>query len=257
MICLGILVDTAASTLEVPTTRLDDLLAELTTWPAATFFTRKQLQSLLGKLSFVTACVKPGRIFMARLLNSVRECKRPGSHCYPISAAMLSDIEGWLDFLPRFPRVSLIKPSIWDFVNFNFSTDACLHWGGAVCHTKCISIVFPDYISPSTLHISALELLTVLVALKHWAPQLQRHKFIVPCDNSSILPLPRILSCSAVFDNSGSPPLFSISKCAHNMFLANTISLRTTFVIDIQTLQRVRVFIAYAGIPISHLFPRC
>ena len=67
MICLGILVDTAAFTLEVPTTRLEDLLAELTTWQAATFFTRKQLQSLLGKLSFVTACVKPGRIFMARL----------------------------------------------------------------------------------------------------------------------------------------------------------------------------------------------
>ena len=180
MICLGILVDTAAFTLEVPTTRLEDLLAELTTWQAAnSSFTKKQLQSLLGKLSFVTACVKPGRIFMARLLNSLRECKRPASHRYPISAAMLLDIQWWLVFLPRFPRVSLIKPSFWDFESFNFSTDACLHGGGAVCYTNCISFVFPDCIAPSTLHINAQELFTIIVALKHWAPQLQGHKFVV------------------------------------------------------------------------------
>lgn len=37
MICPGIPVDTAAFTLEVPTTRLEDLLAELSTWQAATF----------------------------------------------------------------------------------------------------------------------------------------------------------------------------------------------------------------------------
>lgn len=111
MICFGILVNTAAFTLDVPTTRLEDLLAELTTWQAATFFTKKQLQTLLGKLSFVTTCVKPGRISMARLLNSFRECKRPASHRYLISAGMLLYIRWWLDFLPYFPRVSLIKPS--------------------------------------------------------------------------------------------------------------------------------------------------
>lgn len=65
MICLGLLVDTAAFTLEVPPSRLDDLQAELKLWQSSTCFTKKQLQSLLGKLSFVTACVKPGRIFMA------------------------------------------------------------------------------------------------------------------------------------------------------------------------------------------------
>ena len=46
MICLGILDGTVALTLEVPTTRLTDLQAELRTWQAAPFFTKKQLQSL-------------------------------------------------------------------------------------------------------------------------------------------------------------------------------------------------------------------
>ena len=64
MNCLGILVDTVAFSLEVPATRLTNLQAELTTWQVASFFTKIQLQSLPGKLSFVTVCVKPSRIFM-------------------------------------------------------------------------------------------------------------------------------------------------------------------------------------------------
>ena len=76
--------------LELPTTSLMDLQAALTTCQAASFSTKKQLQSLLGKLSFLTACVKSGIIFMTRLLNSLCECKRPAGHCYPISATLIS-----------------------------------------------------------------------------------------------------------------------------------------------------------------------
>ena len=81
---------TVAFPLEVPTISLMDLQATLTTCQAASFFTKKQLQSLLGKLSFLTACVKPGIIFMAQLLNSLRECKRPARHRHPISATLIS-----------------------------------------------------------------------------------------------------------------------------------------------------------------------
>lgn len=186
MICLGISVDTEAFTLEVPASRLEDLRAELIIWKQSSSFTKRQLQSLLGKLSFVTACVKPGRIFMARLLQCLRECKHhAASHRYPISATMLLDIQWWFEFLPRYNRISLIKPSLWDFEGLNFSTDACLQGGGATCQTQCISFVFPDCISLQSLHINALELFTIVVALKHWAPQLQGRKFIVACDNSA------------------------------------------------------------------------
>ena len=37
----------------------------------------------------------------------------------------------------------------------------------------------------SSLHINALELFTIVVTLKHWAPQLQGRKFIVACNNSA------------------------------------------------------------------------
>ena len=122
---------------------------------------------------------------MARLLNSLRECKHAASYRYPISAAMLLDIQWWLEFLPRYRRISLIKPFLWDFESLNFSTDASLQGGGATSQMECISFVFPDCISMSSLHINALELFTIVVTLKHWAPQLQGRKFIVACDNSA------------------------------------------------------------------------
>jgi len=64
MICLGILVDTEEMLFEVLADCLSDLKSELLQWTKFSTFTRRQLQSLLGKPSFVTACVRPGRIFV-------------------------------------------------------------------------------------------------------------------------------------------------------------------------------------------------
>ena len=72
LVCLGINVNSEEMSLSVPTFRVQELLQELSLWSQRSHYTKKQLQSLLGKLSFVTACVKPGRIFMARLLNNLR-----------------------------------------------------------------------------------------------------------------------------------------------------------------------------------------
>lgn len=65
MLCLGIQVNTIDFTLRVPEFRITELLEDLNSWLHKLRFTKKQLQALLGKLSFVTACIKPGRIFLA------------------------------------------------------------------------------------------------------------------------------------------------------------------------------------------------
>ena len=72
MVCLGILVNTKDLTLRVPESRLRELSDELHLWLSRERFTVKELQSLLGKLSFVSACVHASRIFLSRLLNTLR-----------------------------------------------------------------------------------------------------------------------------------------------------------------------------------------
>ena len=72
MVCLGILVNTKDFTLRVPESRLRELSDELHLWLSRERFTVKELQSLLGELSFVTSCVHASRIFLSRLLNALR-----------------------------------------------------------------------------------------------------------------------------------------------------------------------------------------
>ena len=83
MICLGILADTVRMVFEVPQDRLPELHEQLLQWLTFADFTKCQLQALLGKLSFVSACVRLGRIFMSCLLN--RLCTLPPHQsCFPI-----------------------------------------------------------------------------------------------------------------------------------------------------------------------------
>lgn len=86
MLCLGIWMNTLDMTLSVPAFRVEELQLELNTWLTKCSFTKRELQQLLGKLSFVSACVRPGRAFMSRLLNALRSCSSaPRRTVHPIS----------------------------------------------------------------------------------------------------------------------------------------------------------------------------
>ena len=73
MVCLGVEIDTSAKTLTVPQFRLEELNVELHQWLEKSTYTKHALQSLLGKLSYVSACVRPRRAYMCRLLNALRD----------------------------------------------------------------------------------------------------------------------------------------------------------------------------------------
>ena len=66
-------VDTETLTLLVTQERLEEIKLLEQNWLKFESATSKQLQSLIGKLNFVTHCVKPSRIFISRLLNWLRE----------------------------------------------------------------------------------------------------------------------------------------------------------------------------------------
>ena len=66
MIFLGLIYDTIAITVSVP----DDKLVDI--WLLKSTVTITELQSLIGKLSYVCSCIRPGHIFMQCLLNVLR-----------------------------------------------------------------------------------------------------------------------------------------------------------------------------------------
>ena len=157
---------------------------KLSLWSQRQRYTLKQLQSLLGKLSFVSACVKPGCIFMARLLNNLRSFPKSRSS-EPIADDMCANISWWSNFLPLFNGVSLIKPHFWDFSDLHFITDASLTGDGAICLDECFHFQFSLDILTSASHISSLELYSIVVAVQFWVPKLCHRKFIVSCDKEA------------------------------------------------------------------------
>ena len=183
MVCLGILVNTKDFTLRVPESRLRELSDELHLWLSRVRFTVKELQSLLGELSFVTACVHASRIFLSRLLNTLRSFPS-NAKSQLVTLEMRHDLAWWQTFLPLYNGVSVIKPADWSFADFRFTRRLSDSRRSHVPR-QMPYIPFPGFFLHAASHISALELFTVIVAVKFWPTALQHQRFLVSCDNEA------------------------------------------------------------------------
>ena len=186
MTCLGVSVNTLTMTLSVPEFRLEELHDDLTTWSNKSRFLQRELQQLLGKLAFVTACVRPGRAFSCRLLNALRLChRRPRHTSFHITDAMRFDLAWWKHFLNHYNGVSVIPSNITVSNPELFACDSCIDACGAVCFGEYFHVPFPGSISEQHLNINQLELLTILVSVKLWHSKLRGLSVEILTDNQT------------------------------------------------------------------------
>ena len=212
MVFLGVAFNTVDMTMSVTPARLSDLLSQC---HAALFQSRislADLRSLLGVMSFVTACVCPARIFMNGLLNALRT--HPHSRFCPLSDNLKSDLRWWCSFLPQYNGVSIIKTEPWITNPIFLSTDACQTGAGAFCNGYFFHTPFPDSLLATFGHdINTLELLTIMAALKLWGHLLQGQRFILKCDN--------VNSVQAL--NSGRSRSFGMQACLREIWLLSAL----------------------------------
>ena len=180
---LGIWFDTIKMTMEVTPERLVEIRGLTNTWLSKEFATVKEVQSLIGKLNFVAKCVKPARIFIGRMLNFLREMPRKGKT--RVSDEFLDDVRWWHRYLPTFNGISLISTETWSGPDEVIASDACLVGCGATCGKEFFHKAFPESVVDKSLHINALELLALIVAVSTWARCLKGKKVTVLCDNSA------------------------------------------------------------------------
>ena len=178
MVFLGVQIDTLAMSMTVTPDRLQELRQRCSSSLSSSRTSRRDLQSLLGVMSFVTACVRPTRVFMSTLLNTLR-LSHGSPFCF-LSKENRSDLRWWCHFHPLYNGVSLIKWSPWLDDPWHLSTDACNTGAGGYFHGHFFNTPFPAPI----LHrfgdkINVLELLTIMAALKLWGPALRGHRFII------------------------------------------------------------------------------
>ncbi|MES9902603.1 MAG: hypothetical protein ABW168_07960 [Sedimenticola sp.] len=212
MAFIGVYFDTEKMTLEITPERLIEIRNLVQTWLKKSEATKKQVQSLIGKLSFISSCVRPGRVFVQRLLKFLREIyKAPDTVNHILPDYVRKDLLWWHKFLPYYNGISMMSLSDWSAPDSIISTDACLTGCGGFFGNKYFHVVFPELVDGQKWHINALELLAIVIALKLWGSQLNGKKVIMLCDNLS--------SCTVI--NKGSTRCDFLQSCLREIcFLA-------------------------------------
>ena len=183
MTFLGILFDTVSMVMEVTPERLQEISNEVEMWLVKQSTSKHELQVLLGKLHFITKCVRQGRIFVSGLLNLLRDIS--GDERVALSEEARADIRWFHTYLHEYNGVSLIPEASWSKPDERLATDACLVGCGGVCGNEYLYADFPEQTREEAKHISALEMLTIMAAVKNWGEPLTRAKVLVFCDNDA------------------------------------------------------------------------
>jgi len=111
---LGIVIDTTTMTASIDDDRKTAILDELQLFSLSKKRkrTKRQLLSLIGKLSFACKVVPTGRIFLRRLIDLSMTVKHP-HHRLPISVEAERDLAWWQDFLPSWSGTSFVLDTHW------------------------------------------------------------------------------------------------------------------------------------------------
>ena len=178
---LGIELDSIAMALRLPEEKLQCFREELQSFLQMRRATKRQFQSLAGRLSWAAGVVRGGRVFLRRIFDKISTLKH-ASHRSIISSTVRSDLVWWQNFLSSFNGRSALldkKPIECIF------TDACNEAAGG--SFGCDWFYFnwdQDLPAASALHINEKEVLAVVLATQRWAPLMQNKHVIIYSDNT-------------------------------------------------------------------------
>ena len=111
MIFLSILFYSTEFTLFIDRSRMEEIRSLLEEWLVKNKCSKKDLQSLLGKLQFVASCVQPGRVFTMRLLALLRQIPKNGSVLIPEETR--ADLRWWRCFMEKYNGISMMPDLPW------------------------------------------------------------------------------------------------------------------------------------------------
>jgi hypothetical protein len=176
---LGLEFNTINMTMSIPPGKLQDTMLLVQQWLHRTTATTSQLKSILGKLFHVAQCCKPARLFLGRMLATLREA--PPSGHVQLDEDFRRDLNWFREYLPLTNGVymmELARPN-----PANIFVDSCTTGAGGLYADQCYHLIYPTQVVAQQLSICHLEMLNCLVALRLWAPRLHRRHVNLYCDS--------------------------------------------------------------------------
>ena len=205
---LGVEIDTVNGTISVPAERMVEIVALVSEWQSKKITKKVDLQSLIGKLQFVTKCVRQSRVFMNRLLETLRSMAGDKKFI-KLSDSFKKDLKWWSRFIKEFNGVSFIPPILWTEPDLTLSTDSCLTGCGGVSAKEFFHVTFPKSILDQDLPIHALEMLAVLIGVRIWGQYCTGLRVQIYCDNEA---------CVKVINSSKTKDAF-LASCLRELWL--------------------------------------
>ena len=158
VVFLGILINTILMRIEIEPSRLVEIRQELQLWKGRMRANLRQLQSLVGKLSFCATTVRSGRLFFSRILNFMRTLYQDSPwKQVELPMDVFKDIDWWLKFMPMFNGISMIPDPRWVAPNAIIQTDACLQAAGGWSQGEYFHVMFPQFVKTQVNSINELE----------------------------------------------------------------------------------------------------
>ena len=180
---LGIDIDSSSFEIHLPNDKLRELRSMLVGWSKQKSCTKRDLLSLIGSLSFAAKVIKPGRLFLRRLIKLSTSVHLLHHHIYLNKEAHL-DIIWWKTFINDWNGISIIQNPITSVTQISLFTDASAVGFGAVFGNQWFSCKwpnnFPDY------DINVKELFAVTATIFTWGHLLTNQQILLYSDNRTV-----------------------------------------------------------------------
>ena len=187
---LGIEFDAAKSIIRLPNDKLSELIDLVRSWHSRKKCVKRELLSLIGSLSFACKVIKPGRIFLRRLIDLSTTVSKLHHHI-DLTQPVRADLKMWSKFLQSWNGCSsfLSPPVSTDIINL--FTDASFLGFGAYFDNLWFSEAWPDSVQAAItsrkINIAFLELFSVLVSVSSWGDILRHCQIVGFTDNEAIV----------------------------------------------------------------------
>ena len=187
---LGITINSLNWTASLPKEKLLRYTADLQQFTKLTQVKQKDLQSIVGKLSFAAAVV-PARAFLRRLISYIHTVNSPFI-LITLKPEVQKDVHTWLEFLSKYNGVTFFRSlRVLPFHHLDMGSDASVQGYGAVFGCNWIQEEFPQHWQKTfrKKHIGSptLELYPVLVLIGIFGPYLRNSSILFHSDNQGVV----------------------------------------------------------------------
>ena len=145
---------------------------------------KSELQSLTGLLLYIHKCVKLARLFVNRILSTLRGA--PDKGYVSLDQGFAKDITWFNQFLSQFNGSVCFYKELQPPITTMY-LDACLTVMGGCWNNQVYALPNTHLVDIHDKTIVHLEMVNILVALRLWGKQLQHFKLILNSDNEAIV----------------------------------------------------------------------